>query len=235
MTTRSGRHASCVARRRTWRAPATSTARASRSPRRQAAALEGDDEGAAPAFLHALALLRAGGVAPRFVGQVVRAYARLEAGRGDVTAALAQVERTLDDLAAAGEGTDVAPAPRAAELVERDAAADARERRDLDDTRARLLATAGDLDAAATLAESVAEEFARAGDVRDAAHAFWLSGRSRCAAGKERTRWSCSSRPWRASRSSTTRSRAPWSATRWSRRCAGRDDEAAAVGTGLSG
>src|SRR5690606_12123663 len=53
----------------------------------------------------------------------------------------------------------------------------------LRDSRARLLATAGELDAAATLAERVAEEFARAGDVGDAAHAFWLAGRSRSAAG----------------------------------------------------
>jgi tetratricopeptide (TPR) repeat protein len=147
----------------------------------QLAAVEGDDEGAAPAFVHALALVRAGGVAPRFVGPVVRAYARLEAGRGDVTGALAQLQRTLDDLDAAG--TDVADqVPRAADLVERDAAADGKERRDLRDTRARLLATAGELDAAATLAEAVAEEFARAGQVGDAAHAFWLAGRSRCEA-----------------------------------------------------
>ena len=151
----------------------------------QRAALEGDDEGAAPAFAHALALVRAGGVAPRFVGPVVRAYARLEAGRGDVRDALAQVERTLDDLVLAADASSSESPPRAAELVERDAAADERERRDLQDTRARLLATAGDLDAAATLAESVAEDFARAGQVGDAAHAFWLAGRSRCEAGTD--------------------------------------------------
>ncbi|QJW37053.1 hypothetical protein [Cellulosimicrobium protaetiae] len=149
------------------------------------AALEGDDDGAAPAFVHALALVRAGGVAPRFVGPVVRAYARLEAGRGDVSGALAQVERTLDDLAATTDPLAAGSAPRAAELVERDAAADDRERRDLRDTQARLLATAGDLDAAATLAEAVAEDFARAGQVGDAAHAFWLAGRSRCEAGAD--------------------------------------------------
>ncbi|MFB8229276.1 hypothetical protein [Cellulosimicrobium sp. NPDC055967] len=150
----------------------------------QLAAVEGDDDGAAPAFVHALALLRAGGVAPRFVGPVVRASARLEAGRGDVTGALAQLQRTLDDLDAAGPDV-VGQATRAADLVERDSAADERERRDLRDTRARLLATAGELDAAATLAEAVAEEFARAGQVGDAAHAFWLAGRSRTAAGAD--------------------------------------------------
>lgn len=150
----------------------------------QLAAVEGDAEGAAPAFVHALALVRAGGVAPRFVGPVVRAYARLEAGRGDVTGALAQLRRTLDDLDAAGSAV-AEQAPRAADLVERDAAADEQERRDLRDTRARLLATAGELDAAATLAEAVAEEFARAGQVGDAAHAFWLAGRSRCEAGAD--------------------------------------------------
>ncbi|MGM7421408.1 hypothetical protein [Cellulosimicrobium sp. CpK407] len=150
----------------------------------QLAAVEGDDEGAAPAFVHALALVRAGGVAPRFVGPVVRAYARLEAGRGEVTGALAQLQRTLDDLdAPVPDASD--QAPRAADLVERDSAADERERRDLRDTRARLLATAGELDAAATLAEAVAEEFARAGQVADAAHAFWLAGRSRSEAGAD--------------------------------------------------
>jgi hypothetical protein len=148
----------------------------------QLAAVEGDDEGAAPAFVHALALVRAGGVAPRFVGPIVRAYARLEAGRGDVTGALVQLQRTLEDLDATAATEQV---PRAADLVERDAAADEQERRDLRDTRARLLATAGELDAAATLAEAVAEEFARAGQVADAAHAFWLAGRSRCEAGAD--------------------------------------------------
>ncbi|MFJ1510663.1 hypothetical protein [Cellulosimicrobium funkei] len=203
----------------------------------QLAALEGDDEGAAPAFLHALALLRAGGVAPRFVGQVVRAYARLEAGRGDVTGALGQVERTLDDLAAASEGTGDGSAPRAAELVERDAAADARERRDLDDTRARLLATAGDLDAAATLAESVAEEFARAGDVRDAAHAFWLAGRSRCEAGKDTDAvelLESAMEGFAIVHDAESRAMVGNEMVAALRRL-GRDDEAAAVGTGLSG
>ncbi|PTU55610.1 hypothetical protein DBB34_13295 [Sphaerisporangium cinnabarinum] len=203
----------------------------------QLAALEGDDEGAAPAFLHALALLRAGGVAPRFVGQVVRAYARLEAGRGDVTGALGQVERTLDDLAAASEGTSDGSAPRAAELVERDAAADARERRDLDDTRARLLATAGDLDAAATLAESVAEEFARAGDVRDAAHAFWLAGRSRCEAGKDTDAvelLESAMEGFAIVHDAESRAMVGNEMVAALRRL-GRDDEAAAVGTGLSG
>ncbi|UTT60733.1 hypothetical protein [Cellulosimicrobium cellulans] len=203
----------------------------------QLAALEGDDEGAAPAFLHALALLRAGGVAPRFVGQVVRAYARLEAGRGDVTAALGQVERTLDDLAAASEGTGDGSAPRAAELVERDAAADARERRDLDDTRARLLATAGDLDAAATLAESVAEEFARAGDVRGAAHAFWLAGRSRCEAGKDTDAvelLESAMEGFAIVHDAESRAMVGNEVVAALRRL-GRDDEAAAVGTGLSG
>lgn len=203
----------------------------------QLAALEGDDEGAAPAFLHALALLRAGGVAPRFVGQVVRAYARLEAGRGDVTGALGQVERTLDDLAAASEGTSDGSAPRTAELVERDAAADARERRDLDDTRARLLATAGDLDAAATLAESVAEEFARAGDVRDAAHAFWLAGRSRCEAGKDTDAvelLESAMEGFAIVHDAESRAMVGNEMVAALRRL-GRDDEAAAVGTGLSG
>src|SRR5690606_831219 len=65
----------------------------------------------------------------------------------------------------------------------RDASAAERERRELRDSRARLLATAGELDAAATLAERVAEEFARAGDVGDAAPAFWLAGPSRSPAG----------------------------------------------------
>ncbi|MFH6691387.1 hypothetical protein QVL82_21490, partial [Cellulosimicrobium funkei] len=123
------------------------------------------------------------------------------------------------------------------ELVERDAAADARERRDLDDTRARLLATAGDLDAAATLAESVAEEFARAGDVRDAAHAFWLAGRSRCAAGKDTDAvelLESAMEGFAIVHDAESRAMVGNEMVAALRRL-GRDDEAAAVGTGLSG
>src|SRR5690606_8046818 len=200
----------------------------------QLAAVDGDDEGAAPAFAHALALLRAGGVAPRFVVPVVRASARVAARRGDVPAALAQVARTLADLAAAD---DTAAEPRAVDLVERDASAAERERRELRDSRARLLATAGELDAAATLAERVAEEIARAGDVGDAAHAFWLAGRSRSAAGAD------------ADAVDLLESAMEWFAIVHDRdaratvanelvavlRRLGREQDAAAVGAGLSG
>ena len=50
---------------------------------------------------------------------------------------------------------------------------------ELRDTRARLLATLGNLDEAAEIAEDVAAEMAALGRTGDAAHAFWLAGRCR--------------------------------------------------------
>lgn len=154
----------------------------------QLAAVEGDADAASSAFDRAVALLHAGGVPARYVGPVVRAAARVRAESDDVTPSLAAVDRVLVALDPAappvpGMGTAAAEPALGDDLAERERAADAAEARELRDTRARLLATAGELEAAAAQAESVAEEFARAGSVADAAHAFWLAGRCRVQAG----------------------------------------------------
>ncbi|MFJ4106427.1 hypothetical protein [Oerskovia enterophila] len=158
----------------------------------QIAALEQDLDGALTAFPRAVALLRAGGVGPEFRGQVARAFARSSARAGDPLAGLVAVEKELGDLggpfgAAAGgagaaghepgglDGTGDEPSSRAD--------ARSRERRELSDTRARLLASTGEHEQASAAAEAVAEEYARAGDLPGAAHAFWLAGTTRAEAG----------------------------------------------------
>ncbi|RXR27831.1 hypothetical protein EQW78_05265 [Oerskovia turbata] len=139
----------------------------------QLAAGEQDVEGALAAFPRAVALLRAGGVDPAFRGPVVRAYARLTARAGTAAAGLAAVDKALTETGSApAEGSVGAEDERAA-----------RERRELLDTRARLLATLGEHERASSSAEAAAEEFARAGDLDGAAHAFWLAGTTRADAG----------------------------------------------------
>jgi len=143
----------------------------------QVAAVLGDDEGAAPAFARAVALLRAAGTDAAYVGPVVRAAATVQARTGDVEPALATVERTLADLARPADDATDAPTPALAEeLAARRAAFRGAEERQLRDVRARLVATAGRHAEAARQAEAVAEEFGRAGLPFDAAHAFWLAG-----------------------------------------------------------
>ncbi|MFD6175739.1 MULTISPECIES: hypothetical protein [unclassified Isoptericola] len=150
----------------------------------QIAAVLGDDEGAAPAFVRAVALLRAAGTDPVFAGPVVRAAATVQARTGDLEAAVAAVERTLDDLEHATDGLPEAPTPDLAQqLAERRGAQVTAEALQLRDVRARLVATAGRHAEAAAEAERVAEELGRAGLLRDAAHAFWLTGSARRAAG----------------------------------------------------
>ncbi|MBD7981381.1 hypothetical protein [Oerskovia merdavium] len=155
----------------------------------QIAALEQDLEGALTAFPRAVALLRAGGVAPEFRGQVARAFARLSARAGDPLAGLVTVEKELADL---GGPCGAAGSAHSAEQDAPDRPGDepasradlrSRERRELSDTRARLLASSGDHAQASAAAEAVAEEYARAGDLSGAAHAFWLAGTTRAAAG----------------------------------------------------
>ncbi|MFE5338481.1 hypothetical protein ACFQ8E_21405 [Isoptericola sp. NPDC056573] len=150
----------------------------------QVAATLGDDEGAVPAFARAVGLLRAAGTDPAHVGPVVRAAATAQARAGDVDAALAAVERVHDDVARATGGVPDAPTPAMSEeLAARRAAFVAAEDRQLREVHARLLATAGRHAEAARQAESVAEEFGRAGLPFDAAHAFWLAGSALRAAG----------------------------------------------------
>lgn len=140
----------------------------------QLAATEQDVEGALAAFPRAVALLRAGGVAPAYRSPVVRAYARLTAQAGTAGSGLAAVDKAL---AEAGSG----PAEGTVSAAEEERAA--RERRELLDTRARLLAALGEHGRASSAAEAAAEEYARAGDLSGAAHAFWLAGTTRADAG----------------------------------------------------
>jgi hypothetical protein len=151
----------------------------------QVAATLGDDEGAVPAFGRAISLLRAAGTDPAYVGPVVRAAAAVQARTGDLEAALAAVERTLSAVGTTAGEPVSAPTPALAEeLAARRADRAAGEARQLRDVRARLAATAGRYAQAAAEAELVAEEFGRAGQALDAAHAFWLVGSARRAAGE---------------------------------------------------
>lgn len=146
-----------------------------------------DLEGASWAYSRATTLLRAGGADPLLTAAVVRTHARSAADLGRADAALAEVERCLDELAAptAPDGGPHVPAdvPGAAELADRRRTEVERERAELDDCAARLLATLGRGAEAATRAATAAEAFGRAGHVADASHAFWLAGRLHADAG----------------------------------------------------
>lgn len=133
------------------------------------ASAAGDNEGANAQFASAVSLLRGAGTPARFVGPVVRAWARR--APKDLLSTLVDVVEALEmELAAATVDPDVA-----ANLADREQSQSDREARRLRDTRARIAATLGD-PSAASRAESVAEEFARAGEFSDAAYAFWLLG-----------------------------------------------------------
>jgi tetratricopeptide (TPR) repeat protein len=147
-----------------------------------------DHDGAHWAYTRATALLRAGGADPLLTAAVVRAHAPSAAELGDALGALADVERGRADLddddgdASPGEsrpGPDAGATDRdpAAELAERRRLRVRRERADLDDCAARLLATLGRTPEAASRASLAAEAFAAAGHLADASHAFWLAGR----------------------------------------------------------
>ncbi|MGW6132070.1 hypothetical protein ACWFNE_18775 [Cellulomonas sp. NPDC055163] len=146
-----------------------------------------DHEGASWAYSRATTLLRAGGADPLLTAAVVRTHARSAADLGRADAALAEVEQCLDELAAPGgtAGGAEAPAdvPGAAELAERRRAEVDRERAELDDCAARLLATLGRDGEAAARAAAAGEAFGVAGHVADASHAFWLAGRLHADAG----------------------------------------------------
>ncbi|GEA88290.1 hypothetical protein [Cellulomonas cellasea] len=143
-----------------------------------------DHEGASWAYSRATTLLRAGGADPLLTAAVVRTHARSAADLGRADAALAEVERCLDELAGP-DGAPETPAdvPGAAELVERRRAEVDRERAELDDCAARLLATLGRDGEAAARASAAARAFGAAGHVADASHAFWLAGRLHADAG----------------------------------------------------
>lgn len=150
-----------------------------------------DHEGADRAYARAVDLLRVGGVGPAHRGPVVRAWAPSAARTGTAEAVLVELDRLATELDAegpdgglgtAGQGADRSPGP-VDERLARTAAAVRRERADLTDTAARLLAELGRREQAAQRARQVAEEYAALGAVADAAHAFWLAGGLLAAAG----------------------------------------------------
>lgn len=147
------------------------------------AAREGDHDGAGAAFGRAQSLLWAAGVPPRFIGPVIRAWARRTPASGQLADVLVAHDRVLAALTAVNGPAVVPTALGDDELRAREDADRLTEVRRLRDSRARVRATLGDLAEAAAEAEAVAEEFARAGEVADAAYAFWLAGSVRVAEG----------------------------------------------------
>ena len=133
------------------------------------ASAEGDDEGARAQFASAASLLRGAATPARFFAPVVRAWAR----RAEVTQ-LPEIDRLAESLI--GElSEEELPDGLSDDILERERAARAVQARRLADTRVRVAATLGD-PTAPERAETIAEEFARAGEYADAAYAFWLLG-----------------------------------------------------------
>lgn len=154
-----------------------------------------DDEAAHVHYARAVPLLRSGGAADDVVVPVLVAWASSAAALDDTGTLLAEIEGALarlehvrtdelsDDLAAVQR--TITAALRASAL----------------DTFARILAaspaaraTGRDLPQAITAAGRAGEEFANAGRLGDAAHAFWLAGRlQREAADTDGAVWSLES------------------------------------------
>ncbi len=142
----------------------------------------GDEDGAAAAYPGAVARMRAGGVPAHDVVPVVVAWAPVAVATGDIDGVLAAVDGLLADLGDSDgqrDGADASANAAGAELATRVAAVRTRARADLDDTAARVLASAGPHHAADSARRAVraAEAYAGVGAVADAAHAFWLAGR----------------------------------------------------------
>ncbi len=133
------------------------------------ASAEGDEEVARAQFASAVSLLRGAGTPARFLAPVVRAWAR----RAE-EARLRDIDILAEQLVAELLTADL-PVGLEEDLAERERAARAAQARQLLDTRVRIAATLGDPEAPQR-AESLAEEFARAGEFPDAAYAFWLLG-----------------------------------------------------------
>ncbi len=138
------------------------------------AARVGDPETVA-LFDRALDLLWAADTPAPHIGPVARARARRSVTPADFEAALAAIDRVQATCTETPiEGIQTAtPLP---DLVARQEAATRAEFRELTDSRARVLAELGRYTEAARTAQDVAEEFAHAGDVSNAAHAFRLAG-----------------------------------------------------------
>lgn len=147
-----------------------------------------DQEGADAGYRSAVPRLRAGGLAPELLVQVLVAWAPTAAQLGTAEDVLGEIDRclaalrALDDAAATADGAQDTAATPEEKLAARDRATRRRASADLEDAAARLLADAGadtpeQLSLAARTAQSAAEAYGGQGAVADAAHAFWLAGR----------------------------------------------------------
>jgi tetratricopeptide (TPR) repeat protein len=130
-----------------------------------------DLDGAHRAFGRAAALLAAGGAAPELVAPVLRAWAPT----ADACGAGPQLLELLDGIgpALADPGAEEPETRHAA----RSQVACRFEAAQVEDTRARLLASAGRLAEAAEVAGLAATRFADQDAAYDAGHAWWLTGR----------------------------------------------------------
>ncbi|GIG25181.1 hypothetical protein [Cellulomonas denverensis] len=135
-----------------------------------------DQDGADEGYRSAVARLRAGGLAPELLVQVLVAWAPTAALVGATGDALAEIDRALAALRAEPGGDD----QRDEQLAAREQATRRRAAADLEDAAARLLAGSGEpeqQELAARTAQSAAESYGGQGAVADASHAFWLAGR----------------------------------------------------------
>lgn len=149
----------------------------------QCAALAGNEELAHALFGKSVPLLRAGGTDTATVAAVLGAWAPIASHMGDPAAQLAATEAVLSGH---GEfnGVDLAD-----DLAERLRGEWLLQRAQLRDTLARSIAAALSLGGVTYLGENLdrpravseallaGEEFAQAGHIIDAAHAFWLAGK----------------------------------------------------------
>ncbi|MEV7973073.1 hypothetical protein [Cellulomonas sp. NPDC089187] len=136
-----------------------------------------DQDGADAGYRSAVPRLRAGGLAPELVVQVLVAWAPTAAQLRDTGEVLAEIDRCLAALRSTDEATTEG---RDETLAAREQATRRRATADLEDTAARLLAESGEteqVELAARTAQSAAEAYGGQGAVADAAHAFWLAGR----------------------------------------------------------
>lgn len=138
-----------------------------------------DPAGATTTYQRALAMLEAADTPVTELVPVLCDHAQCAAELGEPRTALSRIDAhaaALDDLR--DDAPDPADdAPVDPDLAERERTQRRLARLQLTDLQARLLASAGDLPAAAALAEEAAVAFAELGSVGDAAHAFWLAGR----------------------------------------------------------
>lgn len=135
-----------------------------------------DQDGADAGYRASVSRLRAGGLAPELLVQVLVAWAPTAALLGGTEDVLAEIDRCLSALRAEADDQG----DRDEHLAAREQATRARAAADLEDAAARLLASSNDTEQvklAARTAQSAAEAYGGQGAVADACHAFWLAGR----------------------------------------------------------